>query len=158
MARLTDQAQKPPNPINIPADSPSPPIINSPPPGQQQTQNQSPIITEPAEPKNPIRKFVKKGINQFSWKPQVQKFNPPPPEPIVRPTPQPISLQSEKAVTIDKPKFLSPLKIIILIFVLLIMGTVTAAATLVATNYTIYEPSTDIKNFLEKTLSGNIFK
>jgi len=57
----------------------------------------------------------------------------------------------------EKPKkLLTPIKLTVLILLLVIIGLITISATLVATDYTIYEPPGLIKNILEKIFSGNL--
>lgn len=116
-----------------------------------------PTVEKKPEEKVPFYKKLKIGSRQFNAQPNVQAFTPPP-APVVQTSELPgspvvtqrIGVQSE-----EKPKFFSPLKLLILSILLGFMGTITVAATLVATDYTIYSPPDNIKNLLEKIFSGN---
>lgn len=119
------------------------------------SQPQSAKKEEP-EQRVPFYKKLKIGSSQFNAQPNTQPFKTPP-APAVQTSELPgapvvtqrISTQSE-----EKPKFFSPIKLAILSVLLVIMGVITLAATLVATDYTIYSPPDNIKNLLEKVFSG----
>ena len=104
----------------------------------------------------PFFKKLRRGSDQFSAMPKEQKFTEPPATPPVANTPLPTQPLANTAQDLElKPKkFITPLKLTILILLLLAMGLITVSATLVATEFTIYEPPLPIKNFLENIFSG----
>jgi len=117
-----------------------------------------PPVNEKEDSKEPFYKKLRKGSAQFSAMPSDQTFNPPPVMPPVANTDLPTQpLANTMEDLQEKPKkLLTPIKLTVLILLLVIIGLITISATLVATDYTIYEPPGLIKNILEKIFSGNL--
>ena len=115
-----------------------------------------PPLKENKKTGEPFFKKLRRGSDQFSAMPKEQKFTEPPATPPVANTPLPTQPLANTAQDLEqKPKkFITPLKLTILILLLLAMGLITISATLVATEFTIYQPPQPIKNFLENIFSG----
>lgn len=158
---VADNKQNKPNsPFEMKnAQIPQPPAQPKANPASPTTPKTDPKDLPPVEEKGkkvPFYKTLRKGSGQFSAMPSTQQFSQPPQTPPVANTDLPTQPQANTASDLrPKPKkIFTPIKLLIFVVLLLIIGVITISATLVATEYTLYEPPEPIKNFIETVYSG----
>lgn len=132
-------------------------IKSAPPPIQHPQPNpvpQAPAKTTQNDSNAQKSEYIIKGNSQFDAMPRTQEYRPPPPPVTDGSAGYHISASPQRVPQPKKVKLLTPGKTIFLAILLLLIIVITIGATLVATEYTIWEPPQNIKNILETILAG----